>query len=66
MYWGSRKTLLVPPKADPFMEDHVTPLVSSVLSSPFAKAALVPTLLAGGLMAVIARRQRIASEMGEV
>jgi len=67
MYWASRKTLLVPPKADPFIEDHVTPLMSSLVSSPFAKAALVPTLLAGGLMAVIARRQRLADETaGEV
>lgn len=66
MYWASRKFLLVAPKADPFVEDHVSPLISSLVSGPFAKAALVPTLLAGGLVAVIARRQRIADEVGEV
>ena len=67
MYWASRKSLLIAPKADPFMEDHVTPLVSTVLSSPFAKAALVPAALGAGLMALIARRQRLADEsMGEV
>ncbi|PKQ21004.1 MAG: hypothetical protein CVT66_01930 [Actinobacteria bacterium HGW-Actinobacteria-6] len=66
MYWASRKYLLIAPKADPFVEDHVSPLMSSLVSGPFAKAALVPTLLAGGLVAVIARRQRIANEMGEV
>ncbi len=66
MYWASRKFLLIAPKADPFVEDHVSPLMSSLVSGPFAKAALVPTLLAGGLVAVIARRQRIAEEMGEV
>ena len=65
MYWASRKALLIAPKADPLVEDHVTPLVSSVLSGPFAKAALVPTLLAGGLMAVVARRQRLANETME-
>jgi Fe-S-cluster-containing dehydrogenase component len=66
MYWVSRKSLLIAPKADPFVEDHVTPLMSSIVSSPFAKAALVPTLLVGGLMAVVARRQRLADEIGEV
>lgn len=66
MYWASRKYLLIAPKADPFVEDHVSPLMSSLVSGPFAKAALVPTLLAGGLVAVIARRQRIAEENGEV
>ncbi|MGB4593828.1 MAG: 4Fe-4S dicluster domain-containing protein [Coriobacteriia bacterium] len=67
MYWASRKFLLIAPKADPFVEDHLTPLVSNLVSGPFAKAALVPTLLAGGLMAVIARRQHLANEtMGEV
>lgn len=67
MYWASRKFLLIAPKADPFVEDHITPLVSNLVSGPFAKAALVPTLLAGGLMAVIARRQRLANDIdGEV
>ena len=67
VYWASRKNLLIAPKADPFVEDHVTPLISSVMSSPFAKAALVPAALGAGLFAVIARRQRLADEsMGEV
>jgi len=66
MYWASRRSILIAPKADPFVEDHVTPLMSSIVSSPFAKAALVPTLLVGGLMAVVARRQRLADETGEV
>jgi Fe-S-cluster-containing dehydrogenase component len=60
IYWASRKNLLIAPKADPFIEDHVTPLVSSVISGPYAKAALLPTILAGGLVAVIARRQQLA------
>lgn len=67
VYWASRKSLLIAPKADPFIEDHVTPLVSTMLSSPFAKAALVPAALGAGLFALIARRQRLADEsIGEV
>lgn len=67
VYWASKKSLVIAPKADPFVEDHVTPLVSTVLSSPFAKAALVPAALGAGLVALIARRQRLADEsMGEV
>jgi Fe-S-cluster-containing dehydrogenase component len=66
VYWASRKYLLIAPKADPLVEDHVTPLVSTVLSSPFAKAALVPAALGAGLYALIARRQRLAESMEEV
>ncbi len=67
IFWASKKNLVIAPKADPFVEDHVTPLVSSVLSSPFAKAALVPVALGAGLLALIARRQQLADEsMGEV
>jgi len=66
VYWASRKALLLAPKADPFVEDHVTPLLSSVLSSPFAKAALVPAALGAGLFAVISRRQSMAESSGEV
>lgn len=67
VFWASKKGLVIAPKADPFVEDHVTPLVSSVLSSPFAKAALVPMALGAGLLALIARRQQLSDEtMGEV
>jgi Fe-S-cluster-containing dehydrogenase component len=62
IYWLSRKNYLLAPKADPFMEDHVSPMVSSLLNSPFAKAALVPTLVAGGLLALASRRARIQEE----
>ncbi|MRS12783.1 MAG: hypothetical protein EG823_06900 [Actinobacteria bacterium] len=67
IFWASKKSLVIAPKADPFVEDHVTPLVSSVLSSPFAKAALVPAALGAGLFALIARRQQMTDDsMGEV
>lgn len=62
MFWASKKHLLAQPKADPFMEDHLSPMLSSVLSSPFAKAALVPTLVVGGLLALSARRAKMEEE----
>ncbi len=62
VFWASKKFVLAAPKADPFVEDHVTPLISDVLTKSVSKAALVPTIVAGGLLAVIARRQINASE----
>jgi len=69
MFWASRKFLVAPPKADPFIEDHLSPMVGSLLSSPFAKAALAPTLIVGGLLALAARRAKMeeqTSMTGEV
>jgi Fe-S-cluster-containing dehydrogenase component len=62
MFWFSRNYMLIAPKADPLMEDHISPMVGSLLSGPFAKAALVPTLVAGGLLALAARRAKIQEE----
>jgi Fe-S-cluster-containing dehydrogenase component len=62
MFWASKKFVVAPPKADPFMEDHIAPMVGSLLSSPFAKAALAPTLVVGGLLALSARRAKIEEE----
>jgi Fe-S-cluster-containing dehydrogenase component len=62
MFWASKKSIISPPKADPFVEDHISPMVGSLLNSPFAKAALVPTLVVGGLLAISARRAKIAEE----
>lgn len=62
MWWFSRKGLVSPPKADPFVEDHVSPMVGSLLNGPFAKAVLVPTLVVGGLLALSARRATIEAE----
>ena len=56
LFWASKKTLLVPPKADPFIEDHVAPMISGMLTGPVAKAVLLPTIIVGGLMALSARR----------
>jgi Fe-S-cluster-containing dehydrogenase component len=63
IFWASKKSLLAPPKADPFVEDHLSPLATSLFSNPVAKAAIVPTLLIGGLLALSARR---AENEGEV
>jgi Fe-S-cluster-containing dehydrogenase component len=71
MYWVSSKFVLAPPKADPYVEDHLTPMVSGLFASPLAIATIVPTLAAGALLAVSARRtenekeRRTATE-GEV
>jgi Fe-S-cluster-containing dehydrogenase component len=62
MFWFSRKGFVSPPKADPFLEDHVSPMVGNLLNGPFARAALVPTLVAGGLLALSARRAKIEAE----
>lgn len=63
MFWGSKKVLLAPPKADPLVEDHLAPM-SSDLAGAALKVA-VPTLVIGGLAALSARRTRIEEE-GEV
>jgi Fe-S-cluster-containing dehydrogenase component len=60
MYWGSKKTLLAPPKADPLVEDHLAPLAGD-LTSGTLKVAL-PALVVGGIVALSARRARIEDE----
>lgn len=63
MFWASKKFLVAQPKADPFIEDHISPMVSSLLSNPLAKAALAPTLVAGALLAITARRAKMEEEL---
>jgi hypothetical protein len=62
MYWASKKTLLVGPKADPFVEDHLIPSAGSIPT-----LGVVPVLAVGGLLAYSARRSRMeeATEGGE-
>jgi Fe-S-cluster-containing dehydrogenase component len=55
MMWGSKKVMLTPAKADPFIEDHITPMTSSMLSG---SKMILPTLVVGGLAALSARRVR--------
>lgn len=66
MMWGSKKVMLTPAKADPFIEDHVSPMTSSLLSG---SRMVVPTLVVGGLAALTARKirnQADAATGGEV
>lgn len=58
MVWASKKFMIAGPKADPLVEDHISPMVANALSGPFAKAAIVPTLVVGGLLAISARRAK--------
>lgn len=59
--WASKKYYLAAPKADPLIEDHLSPMVTDLLGGSFAKAAIVPTLVLGGLMALSARKAANAS-----
>jgi Fe-S-cluster-containing dehydrogenase component len=62
VFWASRKVLLAPPKADPFVEDHLIPSAGSIPT-----LGVVPVLAVGGLLAYSARRSRMeeATEGGE-
>lgn len=60
--WASKKWYIAQPKADPMMEDHLTPMVSDLLAGPFAKAAAAATLVAGGLLAISAAKAKNASK----
>jgi Fe-S-cluster-containing dehydrogenase component len=59
MFWASRKISIVPPKADPLIEDHVAPMATSALSSPLL---LAPTLVFGGLAMLAARKDKVAAD----
>ena len=61
VYWASKKVMLTPPKADPFVEDHIAPMASSMLSG---SKMVVPTLLLGGLAALSVRKAKVAAEDG--
>jgi Fe-S-cluster-containing dehydrogenase component len=61
MYWTAKKTGLVPPKADPYVEDHLAPMASSVLSS--SGKLLIPALVLGGFAVVSMRRTQNEEEV---
>lgn len=57
MFWVTKKySVLAAPKADPFVEDHIAPMISGLVRNPLVATAVVPTLIVGGLMAISARR----------
>ena len=59
MFWAAKKIMITPPKADPFIEDHVAPMATSALSSPLVVAS---TIVLGGLAMLAARKDKIAAE----
>jgi hypothetical protein len=63
MFWASKKVMLTPPKADPLVEDHVTPQATSILSS---SALIIPTLVAGGLAALAKRKADNEAEASDL
>lgn len=62
MFWASKTRIIAAPKADPFIEDHITPMLSSALTTSVSKATIVPSLVAGGVLAAIARKIHLANE----
>lgn len=57
-FWISKKHF-IPPTADPFVEDHLTPMMSKFLLSPAAAGLLMPAAVIGGLYGVIRRRMSV-------
>jgi Fe-S-cluster-containing dehydrogenase component len=64
VFWFSSKPS-VAPKADPFMEDHVSPMVGSLFAGPWGRAAVIPTLLATGLFVIVAHRAANGAKMSK-
>lgn len=62
LFWAAKKVMLVPPKADPFIEDHIAPMTANMLSSG---RMVVPTLVVGGLAALAARKAKVSAEAVE-
>jgi len=64
MFWAAKKTQLVQPKADPFIEDHITPLASSMVSG--GSKFMIPALLLGGFAVVSMRRAKVEAEVNDL
>jgi Fe-S-cluster-containing dehydrogenase component len=64
MYWASKKIMLVPPKSDPFIEDHITPMVGSMVSG--GSKLMIPALVLGGFAVVSMRRAKVEAEANEL
>jgi hypothetical protein len=60
LFWGSKKVLLAPPKADPLVEDHISPLASDLA---VGSLGLAPALLLTGLWAYSSHRTRVEEEV---
>ena len=59
MFWASKKILLTPPKADPFIEDHIAP---DGEQPALQRTMVVPTLVLGGLARSWCPKAKVAAE----
>ena len=59
-----RRPCIVPPKADPFIEDHLTPMVGSMVSG--GSKLMIPALLLGGFAVVSMRRAKVEAEASDM
>lgn len=57
-YWVSSHAF-GPPTSDPYVEDHLTPMVSRFLLSPAGVSFLMPAAVVGGLYGLIKRRMTL-------
>jgi Fe-S-cluster-containing dehydrogenase component len=49
-----------PPTADPYIEDHISPMFNKLLKSPVTTALALPALAFGGLLAFFKRRETLS------
>lgn len=66
IFWAKKSAPFGNPTADPLVEDHMTPMLQAFLESPLGKMLLIPTVMAGGLYALYARRLKVESEETKV
>lgn len=60
-YWAS-KSLFGIPTSDPYVEDHVVPIFTKLLSGPAGKALVLPAIALGGLYAIYQRKVTLKAE----
>jgi formate dehydrogenase iron-sulfur subunit len=60
--WASRQNYFVKPKADPYVEDHMSQVVDKLMNGPFARLAIAPVGLALGLYALQKRKEAQVEE----
>lgn len=60
VFWAS-KANFDPPTTDPFIEDHISPMFSRLLTSPAGKLLALPGVIFGALYALYRRRTELAS-----
>lgn len=64
--WVTRQDYFQTPKADPFVEDHMSRAVDKLVRGPYSRLALVPAGLALGLYALQKRKEAVAEEVSPV